>query len=336
MDAYKRGSIPLRLPIKVLYGTGDRHGGFHETECHDNRLWHSQLLFNMKDVLFLLGAMDPEMEMILSILSKLGMPHRHAMVDGKPVHSGNAYEADPIEYEGTLVFIECAFADGRPESSVVIDHHREGDPGYGVGPDDFHKGSSLGQLLGFLAGKLLDFHVLGWEAFEGDGFPRIYPSRGVLLMATTECWDYLIPNEVVLTMAADHCLGAAYKGQCPGVSPEAMRSHRTRVRSAFQGISPEELETLVASAEVELEKAPEFSPGIKDMRRDTPVPELPEAALRKGIGYISGPLVGKDGRRKFTCSGSREQVEAFIQANPRGLVDVYGDPARGFAGGYEK
>ena len=284
----------------------------------------------------MLGAMDPEMEMIERIISRMRLLHCHATANGEPVHSGNAYKADRIEHEGTLVFIECAFADGRPEGSVVIDHHREGDPGYGVGPDDFHKGSSLGQLLGFLAGKLLDFPALDWEAFEGDGFPRIYPSEGVLLMATTECWDYLIPNEVVLTMAADHCLGAAYKGQCPSVSPEAMREHRTRIRSAFQGISPEELETLVASAEVELEKAPEFSSGLKDMRRDAPVPELPEAALRKGMGYISGPLVGRDGRRKFTCSGNTEQVETFLSTNPLGLVDLYGDPARGFAGGYEK
>lgn len=280
--------------------------------------------------------MDPEMEMILSILSKLSMPHQHATVDGKPVHSGNAYKADRIEHEGTLVFIECAPADGRPSDSVVVDHHREGDPGYGIEPDEFFKGSSLGQLLVYLAEQLLDFSPLGWEALGGDGFPLIYQSSGQLLLAAAQYWDYLLPKEVVLTMAADHCLGAAYKGQCPGVSPEAMRSHRTRVRSAFQGISPEELETLVASAEVELEKAPEFSPDIKDMRRDTPVPELPEAALRKGIGYISGPLVGRDGRRKFTCSGNTEQVETFLSTNPLGLVDVYGDPARGFAGGYEK
>ena len=74
---------------------------------------------------------------------------------------------------------------------------------------------------------------------------------------------------------------------------------------------------------------------IADMRREPPWPELPEAAARAGIGYISGPLVGPDGRRKITCSGSPEQVRAFMLGFGEDLVDLYGDPARGFAGGYE-
>lgn len=309
----------------------------------------------MEDVLFVLGAMDPEMEMIERIISRMRLLHCHATANGEPVHSGNAYKADRIEHEGTLVFIECAFADGRPEGSVVIDHHREGDPGYGVEPDQFFKGSSLGQVLAFLAASRIITERWAtkeqWRQVRRQPTPQLGAGwcQGALAIGgdlEKGTGDYTSigkwvgwfepPHEITLTMASDHCVGAAYKGQCPGVSPEAMRIHRTRVRSNFQGISPEELEALVSSAETELEKAPEFSFGLRDMRRDIPVPELPEAALRKGSGYISGPLVGKDGRKKFTCSGDPEQVKAFLSSNPLGLEDVYGDPARGFAGGYEK
>lgn len=75
---------------------------------------------------------------------------------------------------------------------------------------------------------------------------------------------------------------------------------------------------------------------ILDMRREVPIPELPEAACRLGLNYVSGPLVGPDLRKKFTCSGTPEAVTFFMKewAPSNGLIDIYGDPARGFAGGY--
>ena len=65
--------------------------------------------------------------------------------------------------------------------------------------------------------------------------------------------------------------------------------------------------------------------------------EIPEAAAREGLGYVSGPLIDRDGRRRFTCAGSEAQVRAWMEhwAPAHGLGDVYGDPVRGFAGGYE-
>jgi len=91
------------------------------------------------------------------------------------------------------------------------------------------------------------------------------------------------------------------------------------------------MEALKVADEIELDDGV----FVKDMRRETPYPELPEAATRLGIGYISGPLTEK-GRKKITVSGDRRQVEAFMKvwAPKNGLVDIYGDPARGFAGGY--
>jgi len=72
------------------------------------------------------------------------------------------------------------------------------------------------------------------------------------------------------------------------------------------------------------------------MRRPEPIPELPEAAAREGCSYISGPLLTPDGREKYTCAGTQEAVRAFMERGIPGLhlTDIYGDPVRGFAGGY--
>jgi hypothetical protein len=117
---------------------------------------------------------------------------------------------------------------------------------------------------------------------------------------------------------------------------------RAESRAAFQQRSVEEVLADIESAQAELRRAllieldGPSSIAVADMRRDEPVPELPEAAMRLGVSYISGPLIGPDGRCKVTCSGRAEHVRAFLDhwAPAQGLVDTYGDPQRGFAGGY--
>jgi hypothetical protein len=67
-----------------------------------------------------------------------------------------------------------------------------------------------------------------------------------------------------------------------------------------------------------------------------PIPELPEAAVREGICFLS-VVTDRDSRKKVVCqSGSPDQIRAFLDnwAPAHGLIDTYGDPARGFAGGY--
>lgn len=73
-----------------------------------------------------------------------------------------------------------------------------------------------------------------------------------------------------------------------------------------------------------------------DMRSQH-VPELPEASAREGQCFVADGLPGHDGRIKVVCqSGTPAQIDAFMRiwAQANGLVDLYGDPARGFAGGY--
>lgn len=53
-------------------------------------------------------------------------------------------------------------------------------------------------------------------------------------------------------------------------------------------------------------------------------------------GFWPAGSVDCDGRLKYTVSGEAATIRTFLAggAAALGLVDTYGDPARGFAGGY--
>lgn len=272
---------------------------------------------------WLLGNPDPEMERIERLL----LSCRERVMHRSKVSGSLAAELSHL-----LVYaVEC-----RPDgldilNTVIIDHHAEGDFGFGRPPADFMWASSLGQVICVLAklGKLA-----GWEKAEE---PRNKEQPSVTVAGVAR----KIPKDLVLAAASDHCCGAAYRGECPGVRPGELMGWRAGVRAKFQGVSEAHIIARVTLAQKELVKAPtlQLAPQVvcADMRRPEPVPELPEAAMRLSVGYVSGPLIGQDGRRKFTCSGTSEQIEAFLAtwAPKNGLKDLYGDPARGFAGGYE-
>jgi len=134
---------------------------------------------------------------------------------------------------------------------------------------------------------------------------------------------------------------------------------RVETRAAFQGRKAEELltdverarEALRAAKLVELSKplaceyhVLTYEPGcgvcahsiVYDLRGNS-VPELPEAASREGMAYLA-TVSDRDGRRRVVLGGnaSPEVVREFMEhwAPGQGLVDIYGDPARGFAGAY--
>lgn len=190
---------------------------------------------------------------------------------------------------------------------------------------------------------------------------------GAVRVASDKIVRVHIPHDLVLAAAADHCLGAAYAGKCPGVDPDELMRWRAESRAKFQGRDVSDVLSDIADTSAALKAADMMSlgsitssgdcsgcglhvlslsgegcdycecPRAADMRRtDGPWPELPEAATRAGISYISGPMDCPDGRKKITCSGTREVIEAFMSewAPRNGLTDIYGDPARGFAGGY--
>lgn len=178
-----------------------------------------------------------------------------------------------------------------------------------------------------------------------------------------------IPQVMVLTAAGDHCPGAAYAGRCPGVDPDALLKHRVVQRAAFQRRPVEAVLADIEATSARIAVAPRLRLGdvdVVDMRpgRGVPCavhktgacdgrqsacyadsPELPEAALRLHVAVLGVPRPGAAaaGRQKVTLGGAGEgtvagtaPVEAFLGgwAAEDGLMDLYGDPARGFAGGY--
>src|SRR5690606_4175915 len=118
-------------------------------------------------------------------------------VTGQRVYPGNAYRCPVPEVpEGSTVYaVECVGE--LPEGWIRIDHHRPGDPGYGKPPEEFLPASSIGQVL-------IELDRLGVA-------DRI-PSKDIL--------------EAIRAAAADHCLAAAYRGECPGVDPDALMRWR--------------------------------------------------------------------------------------------------------------
>lgn len=265
-----------------------------------------------QEVLFVLGAADPEMKAIERLLAAQGLATMDAKVDGKRVYPANAYKAACPEDAravlargGSVYLVECI--DAAPAGAIRIDHHKPGHPGYGRPASEYWDASSLGQTVRALRGAL---------------------GRTV---------D--VTPEMRMIAAADHCLGAAYQGDCPGVDPDALMRWHVAARAAYEGRDGEALLRDVESARAALRAAPrvELAPGLvaADMR-DHPVAELLMAAAREGQCCLSA-VKARDGRVKIGCLvGSRDQVDAFMHTwtKAQGLVDVYGDAVRGFAGAY--
>ena len=266
----------------------------------------------MQDVLFVLGAADPEMNAMEELLARHGVPLLHAQVGGKRVHPANAYDAPPpaaaldlLARGGSVWLIECV---GNPPAGAQrIDHHFAGDTGYGQPPARFWSASSLGQTVAVL--------------------------------------DQLLPKPVQVTQemkwvaAADHCLGAAYAGLCPGVDPDALLQWHVASRAAFERRSAAAVLCDVVSTQRALHAAPRvtLAPGVvsADMRNRAS-PELLIAAAHARQCCLSA-VRARDGRTKIGCLvGSPQQIRAFMQqwALAQRLTGIYGDPARGFAGAY--
>lgn len=270
--------------------------------------------------IWVLGASDPEMEMIERLLRGCGEHVEYATVwrDGarRRVTPAEAYAPDVEIGAGlrglraTAYMVECAPAvlvgssvDGINWSGgvVKIDHHRPGDPGYGRPPEDFMAASSIGQVIAELAktGALRraipkEHEIAHWmvsyrdlpvaeynEMLRTQWFwsrqdmpgPEPYPSDGTIARGVSWIYDgyavavhrndfyferrvALIPRPIILAAAADHCLGAAYRGECPGVDPDELMRWRVESRAAFQRRPVEEVLADVEEAIEEIRCAP--------------------------------------------------------------------------------
>lgn len=314
--------------------------------------------------MIILGAPDPEMQLIEALGRQAGAEILYALAGGERVRPDTAYRADalsaPIPPLSTVIAVEC---DGPaiPAGAIRVDHHRPGDPGYGRPPAEFLPASSLGQA----AAALARIGVCGWRRHTpvaGNHYPDAQPGdlvchryyRGLYWSIVIDCppddeddpaaglWWAAVPQEYMLAAAADHCLAAAYRGECPGVEPDALMRWRVETRAAHQRRSTSAILADIDRARQALRAAPRVDIGgdapVADLRGQA-IPELPEAAAREGIAFLATPLPRAGERPKVVLqAASPEQVEAFLDswAPAQGLVDLYGDPARGFAGGYKE
>lgn len=376
----------------------------------------------MKNYLWVLGADDPEMSAIEKLLQNCGENYVYATVNGARVHPGNAYKADNVSAESYdhIVLVECQCREYHLPFTI-IDHHRPGDPGYGKSPEDFLSASSIGQVISLLvqleripylpnwsrmcqctAGKVGELRLHHWlqpeTDYEDGSFEAptyVQPTWTVGFKDVTTKWVRFIaiPFNLVLAAAADHCLGAAYQGKCPGIDPEILMAWRIKTKAKHQnrpdvccvcghtsatldterenlgGEGPcgdfhqwmdgvTQIENEVAYARQRLRIAvtryidPASGLGLPfadspdweeivldyaDFRGLDPIPELPEAAAREGIPFLA-TVKDRDGREKVVLQvAGPELVKRFMDGSlVPGLVDVYGDPARGFAGGYKE
>jgi len=256
--------------------------------------------------LFILGALDIEMMYIKKVVKSAGHSYVEPQADGSRLHPGNAYRAEhlPLDiksFPGQVVWVECALADESVPRSIVVDHHRPGDPGYDMGPESFWLGSSIGQVCALLG---------------------VRPTKDLLMAA-----------------ASDHCLGAAYQGLCPGIDPVALSDWRIFNKCESNRLAPNTMrERLTRAFRVVRDLKPirfgkyEFLDAM-----DINVPDLSEASaiLGKPIMFSKDDLL--EGRRKVGArNGSVEVIADWMStaADVLKLEDVYGCPTRGYAGAY--
>lgn len=259
--------------------------------------------------LIILGADDPEMVEIVRKLTDVGHEHVHATIGGERVGPGNAYMADnPLPSRRDLVFVECGIPGVTPD--VVIDHHREGDPGYHFGPKFYWPASSLGQIV-----TLLEL-------------------------------EHTHPDRVLA--AYDHCFAAALKDDCPGIDPQDIMELRIRNLSRAHDVSELVICDLADYYVRRIKEADEVLIGdgyVKDLRSlDLGIGySLQNLTMGLAQALMGVPLIvtetnpGSDGRKKVTIdSDEPAQIEAFMRtwAPSQGLVAIYGVPKRGYAGAY--
>lgn len=248
---------------------------------------------------FVLGSTDPEMEEIEKAVTRAGHRVAYATIRGKRVRSDNAYDADGVSASlpvgAQRVFVECAVRGLRCD--VIVDHHSPGDPGFAMPAEQYLQGSSLGQVLA----------LLGLEPTEQQR----------------------------LIAAADHCPTQAYSGNCPGVCPKALSRWRTESRAARRGVTVEEMEQSIEAGRRYLQEEAErvtFCGRQFPWVADRAQLEIAEASARFGVPfmYAEQPRYGKV---KLGIMGAEpEVIEAWMAEC--GLEQVYGNPSRGYAGGY--
>jgi hypothetical protein len=259
-------------------------------------------------MLFILGALDPEMREIERVLGMHGYPVAWAAVGRQRCSSATAYDADAALHmergrqqaqlilpRQPVVFVECAIR--RIDPVLRIDHHNPGDAGFDCGPQDYLRGSSLGQLLTLLN-------------LEPDPTQR-------------------------LLAAADHCLTAAYQGECPGVDPDELLFMRAswQAKMTYRPFGLV-MSSILEAARLVRERYDPQAGAALFLDPTLTVPDLPEGAARAGMPVRYRSMEPSGLVKEMLKGASPDAISSFMQENRLLGRRVYGNPYRGYAGTY--
>lgn len=262
-----------------------------------------------RDTCFVLGARDPEMREIAAVVKSQGLQSVHAAVGATPVLPRNAYQANGVvslsrrgrayalalPRHVPLVFVECAV--DHHLAQVHVDHHNPGDVGYPMPPQRYLEGSSLGQVL-----RLFER--------EADATQR-------------------------LLAAADHCLTAAYRGECPGVDPHELLFLRASWRARVTGRTLGDVIEGILRAAGLVERNFDPASGESIFTDPTTVPpDLAEAAAYAGRAIRYRELHPTGEVKEMLKGGTPAHIERFMAGHRDRGHEVYGNPHRGYAGAY--
>ncbi|RMG35341.1 MAG: hypothetical protein D6732_09455 [Methanobacteriota archaeon] len=273
------------------------------------------------------GASDPEIAYAKQLCNQLSIPYGDALYQGASVTPGTAYKADGVSQEipdnYNIVFFECKVQGISPD--FVLDHHDDTHPRSVIGPEEYYRGSSLGQLIETIV--------------QGDNWKLDHGHFTV----SGEASSLTLSDEYLYVMAADHCPADAYKGKCPYIDIGKLSTWREESRAKFQNVPVDVIRNKITRAIEKISSFPRIfilGEEIIDARGQGVVPELPEASLRLCMPIMYGPIPTREGRDKCGILGaSPELIQAWLDRKiepSKNLRDLYGVPKRGYAGGYRE
>jgi hypothetical protein len=216
--------------------------------------------------IFMLGAIDPEMDMIQNMLDQMEIPYVFAMKDGKRVWPNNAYQADTPDLDpNNVICIECRPAEWKDMDITYIDHH---DPYFKPRLKDidmqntFFK-SSIGQLIVFLSENNTEsLNKLNWPGagvlYEGTDAQIEFKhadNKFVIQSGDFTVGAYIeIPKEVVAVGVVDHNICDAYHEHIRGVTNAEAHEWRKNYMKEFFKATDKEMTAAYAKFEDMIKK----------------------------------------------------------------------------------
>lgn len=298
----------------------------------------------MKNKLFVLGAQDPEMDLIEEILLKMKYTYVYGSVNGERCNRTNAYMLDEISTEKEVVFIESSTKEVSV-NSMKCDHHNEGDYGYNLDYNNFLEAASVGQLLKMIL--LNDFHIaankLGFEKIALEFHSECYFFHSNKWHFSKDGHSVIISEDIVFIAGFDHCSADIYKGLCLGIEKEGLIDKR--ITALAKDLSLEEsylaskfleYNEIVNSDKSEildlthLELGNNYSADYLVIREISLLKSIPIAVKTTTTTTLSQIT------KLMLLSLSPEQVETFKKEkkfNDLSVNNVFGVPNRGYAGG---